>query len=307
MKLRREARGLHYYDRVTGFHFLLDELPVPPEQCDIGPATVSVAVTNACDLHCYFCYASKAPHRLHPNDLTRWCGELSRLGTLEIAFGGGEPFLFPEFDALCKRIWQESDLGISVTTHGHRLNERVIDSLAGNVSILRFSIDAPEPEYSAIRQRPLRALLDIMNRASASIPIAVNTVVTKSTLQSLDRLAEVLCKFRIVDWLLLPQLCDGKFLLNEDEWLMLRHWLVAHESNFRFCVASEAVRLLQMPVLLNPQPRDYAHIDAAGFLRSCSYDNGGIPLMGNDVRTSLRQLWGGIANGTGQLPVALGD
>lgn len=293
MKLRRERRGLHYYDRNTGLHCLLDEMPVPPDLCNLGPATVSIAVTNACDLHCHFCYAAKTPDALQASDVLDWCRQLDSLGTLEIAFGGGEPTLFPRFGDLCSRIWHETGLGISVTTHGHRLSTRMIDLLEGTISILRFSIDGPEPEYSVIRQRPLDEVLAVIRRASKSIPVGINTVVTKRTLHSLDRLAEIIRGLTFVDWLLLPETSSGMFVLSDDEWRQLRMWVESHQSDFRLCISTQATPMLGLPVLLPEEAEDYAHIDASGRLRRCSYGSGGISLRGVDLNAALRQLWRG--------------
>ena len=167
MKLRREPRGLHFYDRITGVHTLIDEVLVPVDACDIGPEVASIALTNACDLACPFCYAPKTPHALGFDDLCKWCSELDALGTFEVAFGGGEPTIYKPLGDLCNALWSETRLGISITTHGHHLSDRLIRQIDGSVSIVRLSIDAPEPLYSEIRMRPLRRMLDLAGRIPA--------------------------------------------------------------------------------------------------------------------------------------------
>lgn len=119
MKLRCESRGLHFYDRVSGYHVLLDEKPVPRELWSRAPSLVSIALTNVCDLACEFCYAPKSTHHLAFDHLLRWCKELDALGTLEVAFGGGEPTLYRELPELCAAIWEGTGLGVSITTHSH--------------------------------------------------------------------------------------------------------------------------------------------------------------------------------------------
>ena len=85
MKLRKELRGLHFYDRITGLHILADEVRIPDAECDEGPEVISIAVTNICDLSCAFCYAPKSRHTLSVREITQWCRELDQLGTLEVA------------------------------------------------------------------------------------------------------------------------------------------------------------------------------------------------------------------------------
>jgi MoaA/NifB/PqqE/SkfB family radical SAM enzyme len=105
VKCRRESRGLHFYDRITGIHVLLDECPLPKEKCHTAPAVVSIALTNACELDCDFCYAPKTHHSLNPKDVIQWCRQLDSAGTLEIAFGGGEPTLYRDLAYICRTIW----------------------------------------------------------------------------------------------------------------------------------------------------------------------------------------------------------
>lgn len=204
MKVRREARGIHLYDRVSGVHVLLDEFP--QTEIDSGPTVLSVALTNACDLGCSFCYAPKSAHALRASDVTRWAKEFSISGTFEVAFGGGEPTLYPQLASVCREIWNETDLGISITTHGQHLQEKQVRDLTGAVSILRLSIDGPEPYYSSIRRRPLQRTLENIQKIDGRIPIGINTVVNRESLQHLDELKQIVLSTGAVDWLLLPEI-----------------------------------------------------------------------------------------------------
>ncbi|MDP2998169.1 MAG: radical SAM protein [Bryobacterales bacterium] len=171
---------------------------------DAGPELVSIALTSVCDLACDFCYTPKSGHRLSPEVVLDWCKQFASIGTLEVAFGGGEPTLYRGLGELCRRIWSECDVGISITTHGHNLTEGLIRQLEGNVSVVRVSIDAPEPQYSMIRGKPLRRLIERIAQVGTRFPIGVNTVVNSTTLPMLDQLAEIIARARTVDWLLLP-------------------------------------------------------------------------------------------------------
>ena len=88
MKVRKESRGLHFYDRITGLHILADEVRIPGEDRDLGPEVISIALTNVCDLSCAFCYAPKSRHMLSVPEIIHWCRELDQLGTLGAAGGG---------------------------------------------------------------------------------------------------------------------------------------------------------------------------------------------------------------------------
>lgn len=295
MKVRRERRGLHAYDRVTGLHILVDEHPVPAEDCDAGPAVVSIALTNACDLGCSFCYAPKNRNQLSPTDVLRWCKELDGLGTLEIALGGGEPTLYGELPRVCRSIWTETELGISITTHGHLLGPALIDELEGHVSLVRLSVDAPEPLYSAMRRRPLASLEPVFHGLRRRIPFGVNTVVNRLTL---GRLSETLGQARewgAIDLLLLPETKEGKFTLGGPEWSALDEWIAEHLEVFPLRITAAASEWLSCPILFSGGgPYDYAHISAGGRLRRCSYGRGGVP-VGEKVEDALRTLRGAEA------------
>jgi MoaA/NifB/PqqE/SkfB family radical SAM enzyme len=292
VKLRYESRGLHFYDRITGYHVLLDENPVPQELWSHAPSLVSIALTNVCDLACEFCYAPKSTHQLSFDDLLRWCKELDALGTLEVAFGGGEPTLYRELPELCAAIWEETELGISITTHGHHLNPDLIERLQGKVSNLRLSVDAPEPMYSAIRGRPLSRLEKNVEAIHNKIPVGVNTVVNSMTLEHLDELAPLVERWQVTDWLLLPETSAGRFTLTADEWNRFSDWLTANIGRFQLNVTYDARPYLSCPFLFTEEPdQDYVHISADGYLRLCSYERGGVPLEDRTIKDALDELF----------------
>ncbi|HEY0321409.1 MAG TPA: radical SAM protein [Pyrinomonadaceae bacterium] len=292
MKLRCESRGLHFYDRVSGYHVLLDEKPVPRELWSRAPSLVSIALTNICDLACEFCYAPKSTHHLAFDDLLRWCKELDALGTLEVAFGGGEPTLYRELPELCAAIWEETELGISITTHGHHLNPDLIARLRGNVSIIRISVDAPEPTYSAIRGRSLNRVEQNVQAIDGQIPVGVNTVINSETLNHLDKLATLVESWQATDWLLLPEIRGGLFTLTSDEWARLSDWLTANAGRLQLNVTYGARPYLRCPFLFDDEPdQDYVHISADGYLRLCSYERGGVLLRDRTLKGALDELF----------------
>lgn len=290
VKVRRESRGLHFYDRETGLHVLFDEYSVSPKERDEGPATISIALTNACDLSCGFCYAPKTRHALSPDEVVHWCSELATVGTLEVAFGGGEPTLYRKLPQLCRTIWSETDLGVSITTHGQRLTDELVRALQGAVSLVRVSIDAPEPHYSSVRGCPLQVVVKNLEQLAGRIPLGINTVVNCRTLPHLDEMALLVKRLGAVDWLLLPEVQLGKFTLTGSEWQILDEWIAKSRFDLDLRVTAEAASYLTGPFLLEDRLDDYAHISADGYLRRCSYATGGVALHGHTVVDALREL-----------------
>jgi MoaA/NifB/PqqE/SkfB family radical SAM enzyme len=161
------------FDRESGLNILLDEVTPPPQAWARAPRYVSIALTNACELRCPFCYAPKTPGRLAPDEVVAWIGELDRAGCLGVGFGGGEPTAHPHFAEICARAAASTSLAVTLTTHGHRFTDALANKLRGNVHFVRVSIDAVGQHYERIRGRRFDALRDSLplspdSRASAS-------------------------------------------------------------------------------------------------------------------------------------------
>lgn len=292
MKIRIEERGIHYYDRVSGYHILLDEIQPPPESHSVAPSLVSIALTNICDLACSFCYAPKNKDSLEIAKVINWCKELDNLGTLEIAFGGGEPTLYPQLAELCHELWSNTSLGLSITTHGQHLTANLCSELSGNVSTVRVSIDSIDEYYSEIRGRSFSTVKNNIKTATGFMPVAVNTVVNSNTLPRLYELASMLKSLGIVDWLLLPETVNGVFTLSPELWLQLDHFINCHANDFQIGVTFEARKFLpESPFLFDTEPdNDYVHISADGYLRNSSYSKGGIDLNKTALSSALYQI-----------------
>lgn len=291
MKVRFEKRGIHFYDRVTGIHILADQCFVPKRFYHQGPSVVSIALTNICDLNCDFCYAPKNEHSLEEDAVIDWCRELDSLGTLEVALGGGEPTLYPELADLCDKIWTDTNLGISITTNGHHLTPSLISQLVGTVSIIRISIDSVEPLYSKLRNRPLAPVLDAICHLTGRTPVGINTVINNLTLSTMDQMLQFVKETGAIDWLLLPQVRNGEFVLAVNDWRKLERWVNDHWTEVNLSITSEAQKFVNCPFLFTSENQnDYAHISADYYLRKCSYKAGGVLLRGRTIREGLQEL-----------------
>ena len=177
MKVRRDANGVHLFDRRSGLNVLLDEIEVPLHERAWAPRFVSIALTNACDLQCRFCYAPKHVARLDVDAVVAWAIELDEGGCLGLGFGGGEPTLHSDFAELCRRVTNETQLAVSFTTHGHRITEELARQLKGAVHFVRVSMDGIGGTYERIRGRSFATLLDKLRLVHAIAPFGINYVV----------------------------------------------------------------------------------------------------------------------------------
>src|SRR5947207_1429021 len=96
-KVRLGPSGVHLFDRLSGLNILIDEIVPPEDAWSKAPRQVSIALTNACDLRCAYCFAPKSRSVLPLENVRKWLHELDAHGTIGVGFGGGEPTLFPGF------------------------------------------------------------------------------------------------------------------------------------------------------------------------------------------------------------------
>ena len=190
MKMRAGPAGIHMFDRATGINVLIDEVRVPPAMWAKVPRTVSIALTNACDLRCPYCYAPKRGSNLNIEQLTKWLMELDRHGCLAIGFGGGEPTLHKEFSKLCRYTAQFTGLAVSFTTHGHHLDKHLAAELCGHVNFIRVSMDGIGTTYETFRGRRFADFKNQLNIVRQLAPFGINYVVNSQTICELDAAIE---------------------------------------------------------------------------------------------------------------------
>jgi MoaA/NifB/PqqE/SkfB family radical SAM enzyme len=163
------------FDRGTGLNVLLEGDETAHFR-QIAPRSLLIAVTNACNLTCDFCYRSKQAHSLWTYDsLLRFCQEADEWGVLEVAFGGGEPLLFPRWDDLITELYETTHLSINFTTNGMHLTEDFLQSIAGKYGQIRLSL------YEDNQWRDTIPLF-----AQAGARFGVNWMITPATLPRID-------------------------------------------------------------------------------------------------------------------------
>ena len=204
-KVRIGPAGVHIFDRSTGLNILVDEVKTNESEWSLAPRQVSIALTNACELSCPYCYAPKRPASLDFCLLTTWLEELDENGCLGIGFGGGEPTLYRQFPEICRFAAENTNLAVTFTTHGHNLDEGLIARLNGRVHFLRISMDGVGPTYEALRGRPFSSLLHRIRIAKSLAPFGINYVVNKQTIADLDRAISIAVNLGASEFLLLPE------------------------------------------------------------------------------------------------------
>ena len=293
-KTRLDSNGMHWFDRKTGLNILLDEVAVPSSLWAAAPRFVSIAITNACDLHCEYCYAPKSAHTLPAEAIWRWADELDANGCLGIGLGGGEPTLHPRFFDMCERILDSTDLAVSVTTHLNRLSEPAIDRLSEVSSFVRVSMDGVGATYEKLRQRDFATFFKKLNYLGNRMRIGINFVVNDDTFGDLDAATQLASDIGIAEFALLPQVATASVEKLSTELIeRLREWLCGYSGHLQLSISETSVP--KGVSVANPFASScdsYAHVDATGRLKFNSYETLGVQIVDSGFMSAYQQLCG---------------
>jgi radical SAM protein with 4Fe4S-binding SPASM domain len=160
-----------------------------------APVVAHWAVTYRCNLHCPFCYSESGPQRpLGPGPETRrrLVERLADWGVLEVALGGGEPTLLPDFAELLATI-RAAGMVPNVTTNGTVCNDNVVQALAQHAGVVHLSADRPDL-LDAARGRGVFARLQQTARMlrAAGVRLGVNLLLTPDNISDLCGSLQVL-------------------------------------------------------------------------------------------------------------------
>lgn len=251
-----------------------------------GPRYVSIALTNACELRCPFCYAPKIPGRLKLDDVLSWVEELDRAGTLGVGFGGGEPTAHPEFARICLESARRSNMAVTFTTHGLRIDAELAAALRGSVHFVRMSMDGLGATYELLRGRPFETFQRQAEIVATVAPFGLNVVINDETVQELDAITAFARQAGAAEVLLLPeQPVRGRPGISRSASQRLTEWVSSAASGIRLAI-SEAGTIDGIPLAKafpDESPLDaHVHVDARGILKAHAYADEGVP-----VRTSI--------------------
>lgn len=258
----------------------------------VAPRTVMIALTNACNKACAFCYRPpEAASLLGFDDVLALARFFDEWGVLEVTFGGGEPTLFPRFAELLRAIWNETGLCPSFTTNGLRLREtgllRELRGVYGQVQLSVYDEDAP--------------LGLIEHLVAEGARFGLNYLVTPARVRTLETDLAVFAGRGVRDVLLLSYKgADPSLHLDADDCRRLDDSLVRLSRVFGGALTLKidvcwGARLPNAPRLFAPGDceagDDFLTITSDRRVQACSFAREGIPFA--DPR-ELRGLWEGL-------------
>ncbi len=291
-KIRLGPSGIHLFNRQTGLNVLIDEVRVSPSLWAHAPCQASIALTNICDLACSFCFVPKQFASLDFKKVTEWLDELDKNGCLGIGFGGGEPTLYPHLVKLCHHAAKYTRLAVTLTTHGHGLDNELISDLTGVVHFLRVSMDGTGATYEALRGRSFKSFCRVLQKVRILGPFGINYVVNSRTLPDLDDATKFAAAEGASEFLLLPeQPVLGNGGIDTHTLAGLREWVIGYRGSVPLTVSEQGAESLPTCRALNELGlTGYAHIDAAGTVKRSSYDLDGVAIGSDGVMQALSLL-----------------
>lgn len=293
VRIRLGPDGVHLFDRQSGLNVLLDEVVPPEHSWSAAPRQISIAVTNACELACSYCYAPKHRAVLAVDRLLGWVDELDRAGALGLGFGGGEPTLYKHLFEVCAYTAENTGLAVTMTTHGHRWDADMVSRLRGAVNYVRVSVDGVGSTYERLRGRSFARLRVALDVIAADFQWGMNSVINQDTIEDLDAIASLAAEHGASELLLLPeQPTAGAPGANQSTLRALERWVLSYAGSVPLATSADAE--LGVPIA-DALPGDvglraYAHIDASGTARASSYALRGVPIGEDGVMVALQQV-----------------
>jgi MoaA/NifB/PqqE/SkfB family radical SAM enzyme len=280
-----------FFDRLTGTNVLLENEQTKSLRRK-APRMLQVALTNACNKACSFCYRPlDAGSHFTFDDLVELAKFCDGWGVLELAFGGGEPTLFPRFGELLRTLWSQTGLCANFTTNGLRLKQsgllREIRGAYGQVQLSVYDED------------DTLALVDHLVEERARF--GLNYLVTPARVRSLEADVFTFLDRGARDVLFLSYKgTDASLHLSDDECRRFDDSLLALHEKLGAQIALKvdvcwAGRLRKAPQLLNQDDCeanvDFLSISSDRKVLSCSFANGGIPFAS---WPELRSIYAGL-------------
>jgi MoaA/NifB/PqqE/SkfB family radical SAM enzyme len=256
----------------------------------LAPRTLLVAITNACNLTCDFCYRDLESRSLWRYEtLMQFCREVDDWGVLEVAFGGGEPMLFPRWQEFIHELYDTTQLCLNFTSNGMLLTKDFLRDIAGKYGQIRVSLYEDNHYAETIK---------LLVKSDARF--GVNWLITPAELATLEHKFTHLLALGVRDFLLLSYKgSDAAMHLNADECQHCSDFLNRVYQQFGTTVTLKldvcwGNALPEVPRLFQSDDcgagDDFISITSDKLVKPCSFQqtSGGIAF---DTVDDLRTIW----------------
>ena len=162
-----------------------------------APTLIDVNITLNCNLRCPHCYLSAGSGAtMQLADYQSLLRQCRQLGVLQIALGGGEPTLHPNFSQFLA-IARANDVVPNVTTNGYRLDWRTIYALARHAGAVAVSIEELGERFAQRRGYAFSEFLTTVKKLKAArVRLVFQITASARNLPRLPALTEFVLRYR---------------------------------------------------------------------------------------------------------------
>jgi len=141
----------------------------------IAPITIDMALTQACQYNCVFCYANmqrNKPHKITMPIMKNFLDDCAEVGVKGISLvSDGESTANPIYDDVI--VYGKSvGIDMAIATHGNTLTEEILRKILPSLTYLRFNFSAGEPQrYSEIMGVPVEKFYETCDNIKMAMKI----------------------------------------------------------------------------------------------------------------------------------------
>jgi len=140
-----------------------------------APITIDMALTQACQYNCEFCYAKmqqNKPHKITLEIMTNFLDDAAEIGVKGISLvSDGESTANPIYSDVIV-YGHNKGISMALASHGHTLTEEVLRKILPCLTYLRFNFSAGEPKrYSEIMGVPQEYFHDVCSNIQMAMRI----------------------------------------------------------------------------------------------------------------------------------------
>lgn len=167
------------------------------EQGLSAPVNLTWEVTLDCNLRCRHCLSASgkpAPRELTTAEALDAVDQIHRAGVFQVNFGGGEPFIRPDFETILDAC-HERGIITCISTNGTLIDRPLVERLSrSGLVAIQVSLDGATPATcDAVRGKGTYAqaieALEVLG--TSTIPTSINTVLTAQSAGEIADLNEL--------------------------------------------------------------------------------------------------------------------
>ena len=164
-----------------------------PFHCMTVPESIHIDLTTRCPYHCPQCYKGEQDGQDLPfTTLDNLIRQAQEMRVFQIAFGGGEPLLYPGLEEAVRQVSQ-AEMACTITTSGGTLSAGLLERLtAAGLRHMQVSLNGSREEIHRRSRDGFREAIAALKLLRGSgLSYGVNWVARKDNLADFEDMAEL--------------------------------------------------------------------------------------------------------------------